>query len=62
VRRYFASTGCSGLAVSSHSRARLTVSFHTYDDGAEVYINPPTQTELTRYKNDCTNSAKQLYA
>ena len=36
--------------------------FHTYHDGAEVYIDLPSATELARYKTDRINSAKQLYA
>jgi len=34
----------------------MTFTFHTYFDGAEVYIDPPSRTELARYKKDSQHS------
>jgi hypothetical protein len=40
----------------------MTFTFHTYHDGAEVYIDPPSATELAGYQNDSRHAAEQLRA
>ena len=40
----------------------MTLTFHTYHDVAEVYIDPPSKTALARYKADsdrCLADRKQ---
>ena len=40
----------------------MTLHFHTYHDGAEVYIDPPTATEIARYRCDSNRAERQRQA
>jgi hypothetical protein len=40
----------------------MTHTFHTYHSGIEVFIDPPTQTQLARFKADSRNAEEQRQA